>query len=205
MTKIILVRHGHVEGISPERFRGRADLALTPEGRRQAEATARRIEASWIPTGLYASPLSRCRATAEAIGRPFGLIPTPVQGLMDIDYGEWQGLTPDEVRRKWPEALDTWYRAPHWAAIPGGESLQDVLARGVAALRVVIGRHPRETIVLVGHDSVNRVILLHALELPLSRYRRLGQDPCAINEIDFSAGEFTVHSVNGTWHLKEQR
>ena len=205
MTKIILVRHGHVEGISPERFRGRADLALTPEGLRQAEATARRIEASWTPAAVYASPLSRCRATAEAIGRPFGLTPTPVPGLMDIDYGEWQGLTPDEVGRKWPEMLDTWFRTPQWAAIPGGESLQDVLARAVAALRDVIGEHPRETVVLVGHDSVNRVILLHALDLPLSRYRRLGQDPCAINEIDFSAGEFTVHSVNGTWHLKEQR
>jgi probable phosphoglycerate mutase len=205
MTKIILVRHGHVEGISPERFRGRADLALTPEGRRQADATARRIEASWTPAGLYASPLSRCRTTAEAIGRPFGLRPTPVPGLMDIDYGEWQGLTPDEVGRKWPEPLATWHRAPHWAAIPGGESLQDVLARAVAVLRDVIGRHPIDTVVLVGHDSVNRVILLHALDLPLSRYRRLGQDPCAISEIDFSAGEFSVRSLNGTCHLNEPR
>jgi probable phosphoglycerate mutase len=205
MTKIILVRHGYVEGISPERFRGRADLALTSEGRRQAEATARRIEASWTPAALYASPLSRCRTTAEAIGRPFGLSPTPVPGLVDIDYGDWQGLTPDEVGRKWPELLDTWYRAPDWAAIPGGESLQDVLARAVMALRDVIGRHPGETVVLVGHDSVNRVILLHALDLPLSRYRRLGQDPCAINEIDFSACGFTVRSANDTYHLKEQR
>jgi phosphoserine phosphatase len=203
MTKIILVRHGHVEGISPERFRGRADLELTHEGRRQAEATARRVQASWTPVALYASPLSRCLTTAEAIGRPFGLTPKPVPGLMDIDYGEWQGLTPVEVGRKWPETLDTWQHAPHWAAIPGGESLQDVLTRAVAALRNVIGRHPRDTVVLVGHDSVNRIILLHALDLPLSRYRRLGQDPCAINEIDFSAGEFTVRSVNGTYHLKQ--
>jgi phosphoserine phosphatase len=201
MTKIILVRHGHVEGISPERFRGRAELELTTEGRRQAKATARRIRASWIPVALYASPLSRCLTTAEAIGRLFDLTPTPIAGLMDIDYGEWQGLTPDEVARKWPETLDTWQRAPHWAAIPGGESLQDVLTRAVAALREVIGRHAGDTVVLVGHDSVNRVILLHALDLPLSRYRRLGQDPCAINEIDFSAGEFTVRSVNGTYHL----
>jgi probable phosphoglycerate mutase len=203
MTRIILVRHGHVEGISPERFRGRADLALTPDGRRQAEATARRIATNWIPAGLYASPLSRCRTTAEAIGRPFGLTPTVVPGLMDIDYGEWQGLTPDEVRRKWPETLDTWYRAPHWAAIPGGESLQDVLARAVAALRDVIGRHPTDTVAVVGHDSVNRVILLHALDLPLSRYRRLGQEPCAINEIDFSDGEFTIRSINKTDHLRQ--
>ena len=78
-----------------------------------------------------------------------------------------------------------------------------MLARTVAALRDVVGRHPDDTVVVVGHDSVNRIILLHTLELPLSRYRRLGQDPCAINEIDFSAGEFTVRSVNGIYHLRD--
>jgi probable phosphoglycerate mutase len=203
MTNIILVRHGHVEGISPERFRGRADLVLTPEGVRQAEATAHRLRESWTPAAVYCSPLIRCRTTAEAIAKPFGLTPIPIPGLMDIDYGEWQGLSPQEVGRKWPEALATWYRAPHWAAVPGGESLQDVLTRAVAALREVTGRHPGVTVVLVGHDSVNRVILLHALDLPLSRYRRLGQDPCAINVIDFLDGDFTVQSVNETWHLRQ--
>jgi probable phosphoglycerate mutase len=58
MTKIILVRHGHVEGISPERFRGRADLLLTAEGRRQTEAVASRIQVSWNPAAVYTSPLS---------------------------------------------------------------------------------------------------------------------------------------------------
>ena len=201
MTKIILVRHGHVEGISPERFRGRTDLMLTPEGRRQAEASARRIHASWTPAAVYTSPLSRSRATGEAIGKPFGLSPNPVEGLSDIDYGEWQGLTPDEVRKRWPERLETWYRAPHWAAIPGGETLQALLTRTVAALRDVIGRHPHDTVVVVGHDSVNRVILLHALDLPLSRYWRLGQAPCAINEIDFSGGGSLILSMNETYHL----
>jgi len=203
VTKIILVRHGHVEGIAPERFRGRADLQLTPAGRRQAEATARRILATWKPAAVYASPLSRCRATAEAIGRSFGLSPEPLQGLIDIDYGEWQGLTPDEARTRWPEALDTWYRMPHWAAIPGGESLQNLLTRTVAVLRDLMQRHPRETVVVVGHDSVNRVILLHALELPLSRYWQLGQDPCAINQIEALEGGFTVRSINETYHLHD--
>ena len=202
MTKIILVRHGHVEGISPERFRGRADLMLTPEGHRQAEATARRIHATWAPAAIYASPLSRSRATAEAIGKPLGLSPSPVQGLIDIDYGEWQGLTPNEVGSRWSELLDTWHRAPDWAAIPGGETLQDVLTRTVSALRDLIRQHPSDTVVLVGHDSVNRVILLHALQLPLSRYWRLGQGPCAINEIDFSQEGFVVLSFNETYHLQ---
>jgi len=139
--------------------------------------------------------------TGEAIGRRFGLSPVPLPELIDIYYGEWQGQTPEDVRRKSPEALATWYRSPQWAAIPGGESLQEVLTRVVAALRNVIAAHPEDTVVIVGHDSINRVILLHALDLPLSRYWRLAQDPCAINEIDFSGGEFTVRSVNETWHL----
>ncbi len=203
MTKIILVRHGHVEGISPERFRGRTDLMLTPEGLRQAEATARRIHATWRPAAVYTSPLGRCRMTAEAIGNLFGLAPSPVDGLIDIDYGQWQGLTPDETRRRWPKALDSWYRTPDWAAIPGGETLQRVLTRTVNTLREVISRHPADTAVLVGHDSVNRVILLHALTLPLSRYWRLGQDPCAINEIEFSQDGFTLLSMNETYHLQQ--
>ena len=203
MTKIILVRHGHVEGISPERFRGRADLMLTAEGRRQAEATARRIQAAWTPVAVYTSPLSRCRATGEAIAKPFGLSPATRDGLIDIDYGQWQGLTPGEARSRWPEPLDTWYRAPDWAAIPGGETLQQVLTRTVAALRDVIGRHPSDSVVLVGHDSVNRVMLLHALGLPLSRYWRLGQHPCAINEIEFSGDGFAVLSMNETYHLAQ--
>lgn len=205
MTKIILVRHGHVEGISPERFRGRTDLVLTAEGRRQAAAAGRRIQASWTPVAVYTSPLSRCRATAEAIAEPFGLSPATLDGLIDIDYGKWQGLTPEEARAGWPDAAVTWYRAPDWAVIPGGETLQQVLARTVAALREVIGRHPDGTVVLVGHDSVNRVMLLHALGLPLSRYWRLGQDPCAINEIDFTEGSFIVRSLNETLHLSENR
>jgi phosphoserine phosphatase len=202
MTKIILVRHGHVEGISPERFRGRADLSLTAEGVKQAEATARRIHATWTPSAIYASPLSRAVATAEAIGRPIGLSPNSLDGLVDIDYGKWQGLTPDQVKAQWPELLDTWYRSPDWAAFPGGETLQDVLTRAVSALRQVIQRYPHDTVVIVGHDSVNRVILLHALQLPLSRYWRLAQRPCAINEIDFSENGFVVQTVNETHHLR---
>ena len=201
MTKVLLVRHGHVEGISPERFRGRADLALTAEGRRQAEATAQRIQRSWKPAALYTSPMHRCIATATSIGKLFALTPILLPGLNDIDYGQWQGLTPDEVRVRWPDDLAQWYRNPDRAAIPGGERLQDMLIRLTAALEEVIGHHPTETVVMVGHDSVNRIMLLHVLGLPLSRYWRIRQHPCAINEIDFADGEFTIGSINQIDHL----
>jgi broad specificity phosphatase PhoE len=205
MTKLILVRHGHVEGISPERFRGRAELPLTELGRREAEITARRIAATWRPAAIYTSPMGRCIETGMAIGKPFGLSSSAMPGFNDIDYGDWQGLTTDEARGRWPGELDTWYRHPDWAAIPHGETLQQVLARAVAALREVIRHHPDDTIVLVAHDSVNRVLLLHALELPLSRYWRFKQNPCCINELDLSADGFTILGINQTDHLRQAK
>jgi probable phosphoglycerate mutase len=203
MTKIVLVRHGHVLGISPERFRGRADLALTAQGRREAEATSRRIRATWQPAAVYVSPLSRCRDTGSAIGRQFGLAPTPLDGIVDIDYGEWQGLTPDEVSGRWPRELDLWHRAPDRATIPGGETLQQVQDRVAAAVRAVDAAHPQETVVLVGHDSVNRVMLLHALDIPLAKFWRIRQSPCAINEIDLDEHGFFIITVNQTDHLRD--
>jgi len=201
MIKILLIRHGHVDGISPTRFRGRADLALTAEGAWQAEATAQRIKRSWQPAAVYSSPMRRCLSTAAAIGRPFGVIPIALAGLNDIDYGQWQGLTPDDARTRWADELAMWYRKPDRAAIPNGETLQGVLTRAAEALGEVIERHPADTVVMVGHDSVNRVLLLHVLGLPLSRYWRIRQHPCAINEIDYDGGSFTIGSINQTDHL----
>jgi len=203
--KIILTRHGHVEGIDPERFRGRLDLALTELGRRQADATAKRIAASWQPSAIYTSPMGRCIMTGAAIGALVNLRPSPDGLLNDIDYGAWLGRTLEEVRANWPRELAVWHGSPHLAAIPGGESLQAMMLRGTAALRTHIERHPNGVVVIVGHDSINRVILLHALDLPLSHYWRIKQDPCAISELDFEDGVFTVSTLNETWHLRATR
>lgn len=201
MTRIILTRHGHVNWIAPERFRGRADLPLTERGTAEARLTSRRVAALGSVAAVYTSPMTRSLRTAQIIAEPFSLDAQPIDALNDIHYGEWQGLTPDEARARWPDKVELWYRRPDLVAIPGGESLQDLLVRVAHALRVVVERHPEETVVLVGHDSVNRVILLHALELPLSRYWLLAQAPCAINEIIATRDGFLVHSVNETRHL----
>ena len=202
MTKIILTRHGHVDGIAPERFRGRADLQLTAQGLAQAHATSGRIRSSWAVAAVYTSPMSRCVRTGQIIAEAFGLEALPIEALNDIDYGEWQGLTPDEARARWPDEVELWYRRPDLARIAGGETLQEVLARAARGLRGLVRRHLKETIVLVGHECVNRVMLLHALDLALSRYWDLGQAPCAINTIDAARDRFSVQSVNETWHLQ---
>lgn len=200
-TTCLLVRHGHVEGIAPPRFRGHAQLPLTPLGRSQAEALRERIAREWSPVAIHASPLSRCVDTGSAIGRTANLIPQPVAGFMDLDYGQWQGLTHDEVHAQWPEAWARWRNAPQTAEIPGGESLQHMAVRAVRALHEVLHRHRGETVVVVAHDSVNRVLLLHALDLPVSRYRSIAQAPCCLNVLGYTGGRLSIRTLNETGHL----
>ncbi len=204
MARIILVRHGQTEWNRVERFRGRADVPLDEIGLAQAEATGRRVAQEWQPAAVYSSPLVRAVKTAEAIARHFNL---PVQihaGIADIDYGEWQGLTPDEVKERWPEMHHTWHNMPHLAHIPGGETLGDLRARGMAAMDELATRHAGETIVMVGHTVINRIILLGVLGLGNDRFWRLRQDTCAINvlEVDVPAGSYTLVSLNDTCHLR---
>lgn len=198
---LILVRHGHVEGIHPERFRGRTDLPLTRLGQKQAEATAQFIAAHWHVSAIYCSPLSRCRDTAAAIGAAQGVNPQPLPQLIDIDYGKWQGREREEVKTAEPELFKAWMEQPQLSVIDGAETLQDVQARLARALNQIWKAHPDETAIAVGHDSTNRVFLTLALDLPLSRYWHLQQDPCAINVLRFGADGCRVVSVNQTSHL----
>ena len=202
MTCIVLVRHGQTEWNRNERFRGRADVPLNETGLAQAQATGRRVAAEWRPAAVYSSPLSRAVRTADAIAQHFDL---PVQvepGLIDIDYGQWQGLSPDEARARWPEVIDAWYHVPQRAQIPGGETLEQARARGVATVRTLAARHPEGTIVLVGHTVINRAILLGILGLGTDRFWHIRQDTCAINVFEITGDDFILESLNDTCHLR---
>jgi len=201
MTRIILVRHGQTEWNRVERFRGRADIPLNETGLAQAEATGRRIAAERKLSAVYSSPLSRTIKTAGVIARYFDLPVLAHIGLIDIDYGQWQGLTPDEVRENWPQMIDAWYTKPDSLHIPGGETLSDVRTRAMKAVKELVDHHEGETIVIVGHTVINRIILLGVLGLSNDRFWRLRQDTCAINSFEAEGGDFTLVSINDTCHL----
>jgi probable phosphoglycerate mutase len=201
VTKIILIRHGHVEGIKPERFRGRRDLPLTRRGQAEAVAVAQCVAQSWKPDHIYTSPLTRCVATGASIARACNLEARTLADLNDIDYGAWEFMSHQDAQRSNPVLFNAWLATPHLVRFPDGESLQDLAVRAANALRFIIGRHSDESVVAVGHDSVNRTILLLALDMPLSLYWRIAQEPCCINEIDIVDGRILVRRMNETHHL----
>ena len=204
MTRIILVRHGETEWNRVERFRGRADIPLNGTGLLQAQAAGKRIADEWKPVAIYTSPLSRAIRTAEAVAWHFGLRIQIHQGLVDIDYGQWQGLTPDEARQRWPDIVNSWYNAPHIAQIPGGETLDNLRSRALGVVNEMAALHEGQTIVLVSHTVINRIILLGVLGLGNDRFWRLRQDTCAINVFEVEGGVFTLGSLNDTYHLRSK-
>ena len=202
MTTVILVRHGHVEGIRPARFRGRQPLPLSEQGLMEAEMTAQRVVSAWAPTAIYTSSLQRCVATGAAIGRACGVDPIAISDLDDLDYGNCQWKTFQEVEEQWPRLYAQWFTAPQFVRFPNGEALQDIVLRSANALRRVIEGFPDAAVVLVGHESINRAMLLQLLDQPLSAYWRIAQDPCAINVIEIEGSVARVLSVNDTGHLR---
>jgi len=201
MTKILLTRHGHVEGIKPERFRGREPLELTARGRAEAAAVAQRIAGAWRPSHIYTSPMGRCVETAAAIAKACGIAAKICDDLTDIDYGAWQFKTFTDAKAHNPGLFAAWFVTPQLVRFPDGESLQDLVARAANAVRMVLARHPDETIVLVGHDSVNRALLLEFLDLPPSAFWRIAQEPCCLNQIDINGGKVCIRSINEIQHL----
>lgn len=201
MTRFFLVRHGQTEWNLVERFRGRLDIKLNETGVHQAEAAGRSLRGSGI-VAIYSSPLSRAFQTAEAIGAALGLPVSPMDELVDFNFGDWQGLTPEEVEARYPGQHQQWLTAPASVRPPGGETLQDVRRRVVEALGRLARIHQDETIALVTHKVVCRIMLLAILDLDNSHYWRIEQDNTAISIFEHRRDQFVLQLMNDTCHLR---
>jgi broad specificity phosphatase PhoE len=204
LTRLIIVRHGRTswnEG-QGERLRGRADLDLDEAGLRQSAATAARLT-RWSATAVYSSPLKRAMRTAGILAGPRESLVQPLDGLVDIDYGRWQGLSLSEAEADDPELYRLWLRSPHKVTFPGGESLEQVRDRATAALATVLLRHPEQTVVLVSHKVVCKVLLCHLLGVDNSHFWQIEQGLCAISIVEIEKDSPLVVLLNDTCHLKE--
>jgi broad specificity phosphatase PhoE len=183
--RILLARHGETTWNTEGRHQGQScDVPLSAAGRAQAQALAVRIKDEPVARAV-ASPLLRARQTAEiALGERAGMLSLDA-GLMEISHGEWEGRLASEIREAYPELQRAWRERPHTMRPPGGESLQEVQDRAWAALRQASeGLGEEETLLLVSHDGVNRVLLCRVLGLPLSRVWSFRQAPTGLNLLE---------------------
>lgn len=202
MTRLIIVRHGQTEWNRNERFRGRADIPLNDVGLRQARAAAQRIAVAWPVQAIYYGDLARTRMTAQAIGAACNTTASAQAGLLDIDFGAWTGLTPDEVGARSSDLLALWRTRPHELRIPGGESLDDVRRRSFVCMEDVAARHDGQTIVLVSHLVVCRLLILAALGLDNSHFLHIQQETATMNVLEWQNGVYTIVSINDACHTR---
>ncbi len=196
-TRIYLMRHGQVEGHEHRRYNGQNDVALTGLGRRQSETLAERLRDVSL-AAVYASDLSRCRYAAELIARDHGLEPACFAELRELHIGKWQGLTWEEIQRRWPDEWQARLDDLVHYQVDGGESLRQMAERVRPVIARLVARHRGEEIALVAHGGVNRVILLDAIGAPLERMFHIEQSYGCLNVIDYWAdGYATVQLLNG--------
>jgi broad specificity phosphatase PhoE/ribonuclease HI len=199
-TTTVLLRHGQTPLSDERRFAGRADIPLTAKGLRQAEAAGERLAARGGIDAIVTSPLQRARHTADAVAAATGAPVRVDDGWMELDFGEWEGLSSAEAAERGPDELAAWMKDSA-VAPPGGESIAAATRRVLPALRRVL-EQPPGTVVVVSHVTPMKIALRHALLAPPAAVRRMQLDVACLCEIDWYDGEFgVVRTFNDTAHL----
>lgn len=201
-TTLLMVRHGQTAWNKDLHFRGRTDLTLDDTGLKQAEAVARRLTAEYQPVVILSSPLQRARQTATAIARSLNLSVQPEGGLVDIDYGEFTGLSPMEAEAKFLEFYRAWLNVPHVVRFPHGESLDDVRSRLTDLIRRVTELYPNQQVVLVSHQVVCQVLLCALLGIHNGYFSHFQVDTASLTIFELEQGRTTLVTANDTCHLK---
>ena len=190
--KILLARHGETPWNAEGRYQGQIDIPLSPAGENQARALGARLDGLRIDRAVC-SPLARAKTTAQlALGDARRDLLLTDSGLMEIGHGEWEGLLASEIRERDPERLRAWRESPDTVRMPGqgGESLQQVLDRAWPAFeRSLVGLGEEQTLLLVAHDAVNRVLLCRILGIPLNRLWSFRQAPATLNLLEGPAAD----------------
>ena len=203
MTRFLLARHGETAWNAQRRHHGQSDVPLNAAGRRQAAALGRRLSKEPIDA-VYASDLQRAWQTAEAIAAHCDLPVRPEPRLRELHFGTWEGLTYPEIEVQDPEALAAWRGDPLNVAPPEGETLGQ-LAQRVSALRADLeAAHPDETVLLVSHNGVLRVLICQALGLPPENYWQFHLSNASLSDLAFYEAGAILNALNETAHLEQE-
>jgi broad specificity phosphatase PhoE len=195
VTRLVLIRHAEPEASVRGRVYGALDVGLSERGLRDAEKLASTVRGLDLDA-VYASPLRRAIETATPLARERGLELTLHEGLREVDFGELEGRTYEEIGEDHADLFRVWATSPSAIRFPGGEDYVGLKARVLTAVEEI--RERTTSAAIVAHGGVNRVVLADALDLPDDAIFRLDQPYCALSVIDWIDGSPLVRAVNAS-------
>lgn len=200
--RLILVRHGETPWNVTLQYQGHANVPLNERGHEQARRAAERLR-PYGATTLYSSDIARAWQTAETIGAALGLTPQPVPELREIDVGQWEGHTPEELYRRFPDHMREYERDPARTVRLGGESYAQLQARALVALNRIYEQHkPDDVILAVSHGGTIRALLCHVIGLDLINFGKMWLDNGSLTELRYGRHGWRLVRLNDAAHLE---
>ena len=185
---VLLLRHGETALTSQRRFIGRTDLPLSLTGRRQAASAARLVRRQQ-PQCCLCSPMRRCVETASAVLARSQPKPEILADLREIDFGQWEKLTFEEIQQASPASIDRWAKFDPAFSFPDGERLGAFVSRVRRVARQIASR-PQSSILVITHGGVIRALTCHFLGLPARQYMLFDAAPASLTMINlFDSGK----------------
>ncbi len=195
-TKLILVRHGQTSWNIQKRYLGWTDIGLDDHGNVQGRKTRSRF-CNEKPDRLYSSDLSRAMDFAKIV---FGSTPETLHGLREINFGAFEGLTYDDIVKKWPEDYDNWIKDPLNCRIPGGESVPEVKERVISAIRKIVEDNCGKVVAAVSHAGPIAIVMR---ELSGGGdFWSSWPEPACVNIIEFDKDRANILLRNDSSHLE---
>ena len=196
-TRLFLVRHGELTTSREWRYVGHLDVDLNETGVEQMKKIGDRLQHEQVDV-LFSSDLQRTRKSAEIIGGKIGLTPQANPAFREINLGEWEGLTRDEIVAKFPADFEERSQNLPYFRIRNGESFADLKDRVIKQIEIVLNEYKGKNIALIAHGGVNRVIITHVLGMDLTNLTRIDQAYGCLNIIDYFDGMPVLRLLNST-------
>lgn len=200
--RLILVRHGSTIWNAEGKYQGIIDVPLSDKGRQEVQMVAERLRNEDIKA-VYSSYLIRARETAEIIASPHGLPVKVIPEFGEINFGDWEGLTAQEIKDKFGEdAYRIWMEDPVKADISGGDRIAEFAERVVQGFNRVSQAHPDDTVVVATHGGALMVLGCHLQGEDLSCYRKYYHQNAAISVVELEGDVFRFKHLNCQAHLE---
>ncbi|MDO5417471.1 MAG: histidine phosphatase family protein [Lachnospiraceae bacterium] len=204
--KIYLIRHGQTDWNLAKRIQGSQDIPLNETGKRQAALLAEGMRTRPVAR-FFSSPMKRARETARAVADSQNVPLYLVDGLEEIHYGEWEGMTMEEIRTRFPEEYTAWWKDPVNGAPPGGESQMEVLlrsARAMEAIKADAAKDRAGAVAVVSHGAAICCILPWLLKEQALKEDGYSIINAAVTTIDYNmeTGICVLESLNDARHLE---